>query len=932
MIMLPIKDGLNDRNDRLYHKIIRICLSLISNNSMEFRTESFQKVFEEAINIYITARSPQTKLFVKNLKIRLFELITQRLKLLNQIKRNNANIQMTMFQEGKKFIKEECMLTILNLVNNIEVDIQQHDSDKESVKSNNEIDHTQNSSGDITNSINLEILKNGKYGICYMCYKSADYYCKDTSKPVCSLNCKFKLLSRIKYEEELNLSIQKYNIEEKKINDSYLILFRQMAQICFDKKYEKDRIVFLEILHQLIKSPSVYLKKDLKFIEFLRTELFPDLLRIALVSENQILKSALVIFLNLIVNFREHLKVEIGIFLKDVFMKTLDSFNSKFNVKFYLLQVLTALIEEKSIIIEFFLNYDCDAGGEDLCQQTIELLVRTAQGKFTKNVYSGLINSSEELELRKEASQGIISLIQGLQNFEQTEIKNNNYEQQDGEAVLSKRRVIEDAIKKFNIGNKKATKELIELEIIENDSAEALCNFLKNNKRVEQTIIGEIFGRDDKFSQDVLKLFLQSMDFSNQDLASSLRFFLSLFEMPGEGQKVERILETFSSRYVECNPGNLSNDSTYMLSFLLMMAQTSIHNPKVLEKMTLQQFLSIGGNIKENGKTIETLFLEKLFREVELKPLAIHSSERRKQEIQKVIDLSNNEKQELFKQESEKVTLALSSQSMSQSKKYNFISSSNILPLFFKTIWSSLLSFLSTSVVECNDLVLLSRLAETTVFTILLCDKFDMNTERDSFVNLLIQFSGLELGKGKLLDDKNRRFIKEIISIGESMGSHLNSAWRPVLSCLFILMRFFRISEKLRNKKSAEQSSVALSIEEQNAVMIFDNFECERIDRIFLDTKLLSEDSLLSFFKGLCDVSIYDIERQSQYFDLTLEKLIVVVQVNANRNPLEWIRVWEILSYSLEKIICTKGVSGIPSQAYRIRFAGRLILCSLEVI
>lgn len=60
--------------------------------------------------------------------------------------------------------------------------------------------------------------------------------------------------------------------------------------------------------------------------------------------------------------------------------------------------------------------------------------------------------------------------------------------------------------------------------------------------------------------------------------------------MPGEGQKVEWILESFSNRFLEENPNNLDGDSAYMLAFLIMMLQTNVYNPRVAEKMSLAEF------------------------------------------------------------------------------------------------------------------------------------------------------------------------------------------------------------------------------------------------------------------------------------------------------------------------------------------------------
>jgi len=46
-----------------------------------------------------------------------------------------------------------------------------------------------------------------------------------------------------------------------------------------------------------------------------------------------------------------------------------------------------------------------------------------------------------------------------------------------------------------------------------------------------------------------------------------------------------------------------------------------------------------------------------------------------------------------------------------------------------------------------------------------LSDIYDMHTERDSFINLLVQFSGLEKTFNHLLDEKNLVVIRAIIKI-----------------------------------------------------------------------------------------------------------------------------------------------------------------------
>lgn len=65
---------------------------------------------------------------------------------------------------------------------------------------------------------------------------------------------------------------------------------------------------------------------------------------------------------------------------------------------------------------------------------------------------------------------------------------------------------------------------------------------------------------------------------------------------------MERILENFSKKYSEENPNVYTADGAYLLSFLLMMLHTNVYNPKVVEKMSLNDFLNIGKNINNNDK------------------------------------------------------------------------------------------------------------------------------------------------------------------------------------------------------------------------------------------------------------------------------------------------------------------------------------------
>jgi hypothetical protein len=70
-------------------------------------------------------------------------------------------------------------------------------------------------------------------------------------------------------------------------------------------------------------------------------------------------------------------------------------------------------------------------------------------------------------------------------------------------------------------------------------------------------------------------------------LFSFHRKFLSGFRLPGEAQKIDRLMEKFAARFVSCNPEAFkSADVAYVLAYSVIMLNTDAHNPMVKNKMS----------------------------------------------------------------------------------------------------------------------------------------------------------------------------------------------------------------------------------------------------------------------------------------------------------------------------------------------------------
>jgi len=57
----------------------------------------------------------------------------------------------------------------------------------------------------------------------------------------------------------------------------------------------------------------------------------------------------------------------------------------------------------------------------------------------------------------------------------------------------------------------------------------------------------------DRYSRDVLYHYVDLFDFSGMNFVAGLRLLLSKFRLPGEAQKIDRVMEKYAQRYCETN-------------------------------------------------------------------------------------------------------------------------------------------------------------------------------------------------------------------------------------------------------------------------------------------------------------------------------------------------------------------------------------------
>ena len=116
---------------------------------------------------------------------------------------------------------------------------------------------------------------------------------------------------------------------------------------------------------------------------------------------------------------------------------------------------------------------------------------------------------------------------------------------------------------------------------------------------IRDRVLGEFLAKPS--NSDLLRYFIDLFDFTDLRVDEALRILLKAFRLPGESQQIERVVELFAQRYVDCQPELVDGqdmdeivrpdrDSVFVLSYSVIMLNTDLHNPQVKQQMVLDDY------------------------------------------------------------------------------------------------------------------------------------------------------------------------------------------------------------------------------------------------------------------------------------------------------------------------------------------------------
>ncbi|KAI4470106.1 guanyl-nucleotide exchange factor [Holotrichia oblita] len=708
----------------------------------------------------------------------------------------------------------------------------------------------------------------------------------------------------------------------------------------------RSKILSLHLLLSILQNAGPVFRSNEMFITAIKQYLCVALSKNGVSSIPEVFELSLAIFLALLSNFKMHLKKQIEVFFKDIFLNILETSSSSFEHKWMVIQALTRICGDAQSIVDIYVNYDCDLSAANLFERLVNDLSKIAQGRHALELGA---SPNQEKSMRIRGLECLVSILKCMVEWSKDLYVNPNLQSTVGEQVPTResdttslkshggsstslhssgssagnkevldspeqlevlkqqKEVWEAGVDIFNRKPKKGISYLQEQGLLGTTCAD-IAKWLHADERLDKTFIGDFLGDNEEFCKEVMYMYVDLMDFSNMDIVAALRHFLDGFRLPGEAQKIDRLMEKFASRYCECNPNNglfASADTAYVLGFSIIMLTTDLHSPQVKNKMTKEQYIKLNRGNTES-KDVPEEYLSQIYDEIaghEIKMKSVVNKPGKHQ--------INNEKKRkiLWNMEMEVISTAaknlMESVSHVQAPFTTAKHLEHVRPMF-KMAWTPFLAAFSVGLQDCDDTEVASLCLDGIRCAIRIACIFHMTLERDAYVQALARFT-LLTANSPIMDMKAKNIdtIKTLIMVAHTDGNYLGTSWLEILKCISQLELAQLIGTGVRpqflsgpgHKPPDPSSKEHIGQTSSQSVVV-------AVDRIFTGSTRLDGDAIVDFVKALCQVSVDELAYSSHPRMFSLQKIVEISYYNMGRIRLQWSKIWQVLGEHFNTVGC----------------------------
>lgn len=587
-------------------------------------------------------------------------------------------------------------------------------------------------------------------------------------------------IPRIPSQESVEVHSENDNVITAKFThilqkDAFLV-FRALCKLSMkplpdgvpdEKSHElRSKVLSLHLLLSILQNAGPVFRSNEMFIMAIKQYLCVALSQNGVSPVKDVFELSLSIFVTLLSNFKVHLKKQIEVFFKEIFLNILEATTSSFEHRWMVIQALSRICGDAQSVVDIYVNYDCDLSAANLLERLVNHLSKIAQGRHAMDLG---IKPLEEKAMQIRGLECLVSVLKCMVEWSKDLYVNPNSQATVGEPATRSSTINDDismnvsenglaathlrsahggssqslnslgssinrevldspgelekckerkeqmltGIAIFNQKPKKGVQFLLEHKLIESvdkNMAEPtvvdVAHWLRDEKRLDKTAIGDYLGENDEHSKLVMCAYIDALNFTDKDIVAALREFLEDFRLPGEAQKIDRLMEKFASRYFECNPTLTlfpSADTVYVLAFSIIMLTTDLHSPQVKNKMTKEQYIKLNRGVSDS-KDLPEEYLAQIYDEIAGQEIKMKNNTMNKPG--KHIIANEKKRKLLWNVEMEAMSgVAKNLMESASHVKSPFTSAKHLEHVrpMFKMGWTPFLASFSVGLQECDD-------------------------------------------------------------------------------------------------------------------------------------------------------------------------------------------------------------------------------------
>ncbi|KAL6516751.1 Brefeldin A-inhibited guanine nucleotide-exchange protein 5 [Orobanche hederae] len=682
-----------------------------------------------------------------------------------------------------------------------------------------------------------------------------------------------------------------------------------------DEVTTRTRILSFELLQGLLEDVGDSFTKNFQFIDSVRAHISYALLRASLSPSPILFQYATGIFSIFLLRFRGSFKAEIGVFLSVIVLKSLEGSDS--NQKPSVLRMLEKVCQNPQMLVDLYVNYDCDLEAPNLFERMVATLTKIAQG--TSNIDPKSSAAFESGSVKTLSLQVLVNILKSLVIWVKShrETVEQNKDKKSFEKTVSPRELdelkahkttIEAVISEFNLHPGKGIEHLVSSELVEN-SPSSVAQFLHNTPDLDKAMIGEYLGQHEDFPVSVMHAYVESINFSGMKFDIAMREFLKGFRLPREARKIDSLVEKFADCYCADNPGLFKNaNSAYVLAYAIVMLNSVAHDPMMCQKMSKGDFIHLNttNSVEESApwEILEDVYNSIILEEIKMMDDPVQNSKINKQQLEvnekaQIVDIlslslpkrsystnSTSENKEIVEQ-----IQALMKEQSGKGGMFYTSDRIELLRLMVEIVGWPLLATFAVTMGEADNQTRISLCMEGFKEGIHITHALGMDTIRYAFLTSLLRYNFLHAPKD--MRGKNIEALRTLLTLCDTEFGALQDSWSAILECIsrleYALSWPAMTATIMQGSNQVSRDALLQSLRELSG---------EPTERLFVNSVKLPSESVVEFFTALCGVSVEEL-KQTPARVFSLRKVVEISYDNMARIRMVWARIWSILTQHL---------------------------------